>query len=176
LYICPCAEEDIVIIVSNGVTDNFDAEYLGLSPREVSSSIKTNSLLPSFRLNDVAGDSHIDKETLNGNNYIPDTSIPDEIHTELPDTWDEMDPIAKSTLKRKYTINILTQLIQSHTTPSDTVKVILDYCSETTKERRKYMKRYPNRIPPRDYKTYPGILDHATCLCFEVKRGMRPVV
>jgi len=183
LYVCPCTEDDFVIVVSNGVTDNFDAEYLGLSPREVSSKITTiNSLLlptvSQASLNDddpssLNDDLHSDHKKLNGINPSEALSntLQEGIHKELPDSWDEMDPIPKSILKRQYMTTVLSQKIQAP--PRETVREILDYCSETTKARRKYLKQYPNRMQPRDYKTYPGILDHATCFCIEVKRGPR---
>jgi len=194
LYICQCMEEDMIFLVSNGVSENFDPEYLGLSPRDISGIAVSSSAQFLQKLSKVAnpsdpvtnGTNPQNSSSFAGNLSATTSSILNNLSTahmdtmacELPQFWEEMEPIARIALKSKYTVNTLAQVINESgvtpMTPNAIVKCLLDHCLHITKTRRKYLKKFPKRVPPRDHFAFPGVLDHATCVCFEVKRGPRP--
>jgi len=182
-------EEDMIFLVSNGVSENFDPEYLGLSPRDISGIAMSSSAQFLQKLSKVANPSDPETNGTNSQNSFTGINLPtagstsnlppvDTIACELPQFWEEMEPIARIALKSKYTVNTLAQVINESgvtpLTPNAIVKCILEHCSNITKSRRKFLKKFPKRVPPRDYFNFPGVLDHATCVCFEVKRGPRP--
>jgi len=81
----------------------------------------------------------------------------------------------------KYAINkltiILTELAAERGVPirelrlTDIANKIINYCLKLTEKTRVYMEAHPNNLQPRDYKDYPGKVDHSTCLVTRVCRS-----
>ena len=135
----PCRSGDCLIFVSDGVHDNLDPTHLGYQPRDIG----------------------IDA-----------------------DTWDlcKSDSTAEN-VKNKYMISLLEKIIYDQletglSAPSNTTKQtkqlpaapeivsrILKHCRDTCATAAQWMTDNPKRRLPKDYRLYPGKMDHTTVLC-----------
>uniref|UniRef100_A0A6B2L4G0 PPM-type phosphatase domain-containing protein n=1 Tax=Arcella intermedia TaxID=1963864 RepID=A0A6B2L4G0_9EUKA len=193
LYMCPCLEEDFIFVVSNGVADNLDPEILGLCPEDLAEISQTPSF--SQRISKMLDTKKPQQQpqpqlppgasptaSPSNNSATTKEPTPDPAPSaaptklNLPEDWEDLNPVIRNALKSEYAVQTLNQIINhiSNLTPSTLVDSLLDYSSNVTKERRNFLKKYPHRKPPKQSKAYPGHLDHATAICFEIKRPKVP--
>jgi hypothetical protein len=151
----PVYPGDKICIVSDGVHDNLDPETLGL-PLEF--SIRRNPSLAQHILNLTPKES----ETTTIEFEIPAHYIDNKAWEALPLNQGEL-------FKTEYREFLISKFIRDGAdTPAKLVAKLFDHCSETTKASRQYMEQNPSHVHPPDYVTYPGKMDHTTCIIYTV--------
>merc|ERR1712137_516510 len=85
-------------------------------------------------------------------------------------TWEEAAEIINvEEVAQHYRMDYLQRLIADiEFTPSAIVKRVMEHCDEITKNGREWMETNRGKKLPRDYKAYPGKMDHTTCVVFRV--------
>ena len=85
-------------------------------------------------------------------------------------TWEEAAKVVDVELvASKYRIQYLQNLISDiELTPGNVVSKIMDHCSKITLSSRDFMEKNPGKRLPKDFKKYPGKMDHTTCTVFRV--------
>ena len=85
-------------------------------------------------------------------------------------TWEEAAKVVDIELvAAKYRVQCLSNLISElDCTPQNIVEKITAHCLKTTASSRAFMLANPGKRLPNNYKTYPGKMDHTTCVCFRV--------
>jgi hypothetical protein len=143
LYFQTCSENDMIIVVSDGVYDNLDPEQLGKRPCDVQPTI-----------DDSIGWKDLDpvKSSEYRNTYrcwLLLRILRDGVGFD-PTIADRLPSGGK--------------IIQ----PSTIVRHILNYCVDTTEASRTWMEENPTGKLPNDFVKYPGKMDHTTCVAFTV--------
>lgn len=139
-----CNTGDIVVCTSDGVHDNLGCSSLGVLPSElkVPASLKEDTWNEVEEL--IKNDHHLGEEVEN--------------------------------LRQKWTNDLFNQIITkngalSHKsltlTPSYITNHILPHCLKTTVSSRNWMETQKGKLP-KDYKRFPGKMDHCTILSFLV--------
>eukprot|EP01121_Diplochlamys_sp_Union-15-3_P014403 TRINITY_DN4586_c0_g1_i1.p1 TRINITY_DN4586_c0_g1~~TRINITY_DN4586_c0_g1_i1.p1 ORF type:complete len:604 (-),score=86.68 TRINITY_DN4586_c0_g1_i1:60-1823(-) len=145
VYDISCDLDDMILITSHGVHENFDPENNGLTPLEALREAEYT-------------------ETLS------------ERETQEAQSWATLDPVTSQSYKNSYRSHKLTKLINGikpPITPRIVTKNIIDYCTRNTQSVREYMELNPNTRYPNDHKLYPGMMEHSTCITFQVERIYR---
>eukprot|EP01121_Diplochlamys_sp_Union-15-3_P007903 TRINITY_DN2050_c0_g2_i3.p1 TRINITY_DN2050_c0_g2~~TRINITY_DN2050_c0_g2_i3.p1 ORF type:complete len:621 (-),score=90.69 TRINITY_DN2050_c0_g2_i3:79-1941(-) len=119
-YFWPCKKSDILLILSDGVHDNFDPKTLGYLPSDVT-----------------------------------DTDCTD---------WKKLDYKTALRLKTDFSTRSITNFLEKvpSLTPKHITTSLLEYSKDITKLSRKFLEENPDKPEPRDYKNYPGKMDHCT--------------
>lgn len=87
------------------------------------------------------------------------------------DTWAETPLDEAEVAKSKFRLRLLRSLLNPSggtPEPSDAVATMLEYCEGVNKAAIDWMCANPSKPLPKDYKAYPGKMDHTTCLAFVV--------
>lgn len=142
-YWYPCEKGDIVIVVTDGVYDNFDPQHLGKSPQE----LKVPGGYQTWQEIDNLKDDEVIKEAEKIKNLFIKRFINAMIGGE------------KSTKP------------ENKTSPSLFVNKLTDHCLKLTKPSRDFMEQNPTIPLPKDYNKYPGKMDHTTCVAFKIGFG-----
>lgn len=109
---------------------------------------------------------------------------PKELAINLKDDdWNELEkqknsPIYEEAekIKSMFSMKFLSAMIggtkstnqQTKTSCSLIVNKLTNHCLQVTQESRKFMENNPQKKLPKDYKLYPGKMDHSTVLAFKV--------
>lgn len=139
LYYRVVEPDDFIFLLSDGIHDNLDPQQLGVSPPE------TKSMMPET----WEKAEKIDAEKVE--------SVKNQYRKKwLEDTFlsmkeEDIDGLGKVKLDAK----TLTE-------------VLLNHSVNITRTSREFMEKNPKARLPHDFKTYPGKLDHATCVCLSV--------
>jgi hypothetical protein len=143
VYSIACDPGDIIFAVSDGVHDNLDPQVNRLL-------IAAHSLLQSLG------------------------KTPRDLGLGT-DTWEEsqrVDPLSTASVKDQFRLKFIKRLIGNELNPQIKCKEItvklIEYCKHITRKSKKWMEDNPNKKLPVDYVTFPGKLDHTTCLSFVV--------
>lgn len=143
----PCNTGDYIIIVSDGVHDNLDPSHLGYLPRDFDIDADAWSKVPDFeKAEDVKNKYRI--------------SLLKKI------IFGELDSPA-----RKITKSFLSDSISDDDIMPDPITIVnnlLAHCVETCSAATNWMISNPKGRLPKDYRLYPGKMDHTTCLCVKV--------
>jgi len=85
-------------------------------------------------------------------------------------TWDEVPMRDAIRVKSQYSCQYMKGMLDSckEESPSEYTNIIVDHCIKTTDNSRKWMEQNPDKAEPKDYKNFPGKMDHATCLSLRV--------
>ena len=151
----PCASGDIILLVSDGVHDNLDPALLGFAPRDVNiDSDQWSDLSPSisetakiqFRLSLL---EKIISNQINSANNNDDNNADDNY---------KVTPTKRTNSNSKFQ-----KLI-----PQEIVKSLIKYCVDTCAPSAAWMQNNPNKRLPKDYRLYPGKMDHTTVMCYVV--------
>jgi len=140
IYWTICEEDDMLIVVSDGVHDNFDPQVLGKTPNQLESKcpsewekitdysvaeqLKTNHMI-SMLSNQINGDEEIRKERMKIFSFNNDEDAKE--------------------------------------VPLQIANRVLKYCLSVTGKGRQWMEQNPKDKLPNDYQAFPGKMDHATC-------------
>jgi CRP-like cAMP-binding protein len=156
LFYTPADEGDVVIFTSDGVYDNLDPQSFGILPSELG----------------LEGDSWDTQTDWKRVEEVKTTYVCEKIRSlvfgtrtkeedENPTQDDSLSsPIALATSSRPTSLSV-----------SEIVEKLISHAISTTDSSREFMEAYPDRILPKDYKQYPGKLDHTTCLALKIKRS-----
>ncbi|GAM21594.1 hypothetical protein SAMD00019534_047690 [Acytostelium subglobosum LB1] len=136
-----CDQDDVILLLSDGVHDNLDPQQLGLSPRDL--GVDCDSW-------DIAGQK-LPVET-------------DRVKNEFRNKW-LLDHLTTTTTDGGQDNNIISRQILP---PQQIASTLLKHCVETTQTSRDFMENNSTKKLPSDYKLYPGKMDHNTCVCFRV--------
>lgn len=143
-------EGDIIIGTSDGVYDNLDPTSLGYQPSELGLSY------PDIE------DDWIAVEEFTTSKIQLSTRV-SKARNEF--TVDLFEKILTNQGKIEKTAKILT--------PSWIIKTVLPYCLNLTQSSRDYMENTNGKLP-KDYKKYPGKMDHTTMIAFYVGNSSAP--
>lgn len=153
-------EGDVLVCVSDGVYDNLDPQSLGISPVELG-------------LEGDSWDSQLDLKKVDEVKQVYVCQMIRDIvfgpqrdvsSTALISDDSYAAPIVVST-PRPPSLNA-----------ADIVEKLVQHCLETTQSSRDFMEQNPEKILPKNYREYPGKLDHTTCVALKVKRStFKPV-
>jgi hypothetical protein len=95
---------------------------------------------------------------------------PSDLHVGDGD-WKSIPTAHVNGIKGKFITRAVQQRIHESTvnpTPRRCVVSMLRYCVEATKPTREWMEAHPGKALPKNFRAFPGQLDHATCLTFRV--------
>jgi serine/threonine protein phosphatase PrpC len=141
-----CGEDDFVILCSDGVYDNFDPEMAGLQPKDVSSLV--------------------------GNGAGSVSNLVSELRPEqIKGRWDQLDAHTSAELRAACRIRTLEQIIEGGDASPNArslMRSVVNFCVRQTRSVREFYEQNPNQVVPNDYQQYPGVMDHLTCLAFQV--------
>ena len=95
---------------------------------------------------------------------------PNQLHCAHAD-WKSLPSSELDAIKGRFISRAMQRSIRDssvHATPRRCVVSMLQYCLEATRPTREWMEAHPGKTLPRNYASFPGQLDHATCLSFRV--------
>lgn len=142
---------DLIFLVSDGVHDNLDPQQLGTTPGEADIA-NTVTWEEAEKVSPKAVEAFKDGFRMK---WLHDTFNKENGHKD-----DAEIPIDKSDDNG------------SNVTPQQIVDVLLRHAVDITRSSRDFMERYPSKRLPPDFKTYPGKMDHVSCVCVRV--GVTP--
>ena len=141
----PCDEGDYFLLVSDGVHDNLDPALLGCEPKDVG-------------IDAVKWDSITDYQYL------------EEVKTKI--RLQILERIIFKEFDKSNTLNSLLErrefVYRKLPSPEVTVDSIIEYCRFYCQAAITWMQDNPSKRLPKDYKLYPGKMDHTTVMCFVV--------
>jgi len=150
LYFQECEEEDLILIVSDGVHDNLDPETMGRAPFEVGpeyANIKDWTSFPADLDSQKARADfmmkYLNEELIQGGDQ--ERKLRAKVFA-FPSNPDE----------------------ESVLSPNSVTNRIMKHCLTVTGRGREWMEQNPKEKLPPDYVTYPGKMDHATCVTIKV--------
>ena len=162
----PCEENDILILVSDGVHDNLEPFQIGLSPSEVAiEDHPTWESVDPQRKAKIAADYSIFllhnllHAKQNGNLESPIFT------SEECKNW-KMPPLG---IFRNDSDHVDELLNSDHISCYKIVQRLINHCLSTNQNAADFIQEFPNKKLPKDYQKYPGKMDHTTCLCVRVK-------
>lgn len=139
LLYCGCNDGDILILVSDGVHDNFDPMHIGKQPKDIGITDYDN-------WDDIPDEIATVKKTEFMNKCFTDLIHEQERSTMLSSFGPQKDIVV---------------------TPALITKKAIRYCREITGGSRQWMEQNPGALV-HDYVKFPGKLDHTTCVCSQV--------
>eukprot|EP01126_Amoeba_proteus_P040307 TRINITY_DN4293_c0_g1_i10.p1 TRINITY_DN4293_c0_g1~~TRINITY_DN4293_c0_g1_i10.p1 ORF type:complete len:1171 (-),score=213.78 TRINITY_DN4293_c0_g1_i10:70-3582(-) len=99
---------------------------------------------------------------------------PKDLGLEEHEDWSKVNLKLVSQMKDAWTNNKIESIYNSikkeRVSMEDLAAALLKYCVDLTSSSRKFMENFPTKPLPKNYLDYPGKMDHATCICFRVKR------
>jgi len=142
-----CEEDDLILVVSDGVHDNLDPQILGVTPKEVDNEMYANIVdWKSF-----SNDSEVEKiKTAHMQKLLSD------------------DLILGGEEDRKMRTKIFAQGEEDLLSPESITSRILKHCLNVTGKGRQWMEQNPKEKLPMDYASFPGKMDHATVVVLKV--------
>ncbi|EFA76545.1 hypothetical protein PPL_10313 [Heterostelium album PN500] len=150
LHFLPCQENDIIILVSDGVHDNLDPQTIGVTPRECQLPYDHWSDMETEKIQECKSkymQEFLKKRLLNA------AAIQ---HHQQQQLLQQQQP-HHHVQQEEWTL-----------TPKTIVEKLIEHCVETTRSSREFMVNSPNKPLPDDLKLYPGKMDHSTCVAFRV--------
>lgn len=84
--------------------------------------------------------------------------------------WDNLEPHIVDRLKQEYSTSMLEKILSEIEHPPNSRKVtkaLVNYCIKQTRNLREFYDQVKKQSSV-DYKLFPGRLDHATCLAFQI--------
>jgi len=147
LYFQLCEENDILLLVSDGLHDNFDPQLLGLRPEDIG--------LNSERWEDIDLDVLVQSKNTYQEKFIEEVIMYNRILTSLNHSSENL-PTSSSVEQIHSPVYIAKQLVQ--------------FCKDITKKSRDYMQDpvHQDEQLPTEYSRFPGKMDHISCVCFRV--------
>jgi hypothetical protein len=144
VYFEPCNQHDLLLLVSDGLHDNFDPQQMGIKPSDLNLPVDSWETMKREEAEITKSEfrcKHILKTMFN------DPSAPPPSHTS-PDPPPPTKPEA-----------LRPDVIASN---------LLRHCTLLTQSSRDFMEQNPNKPLPHNYQIYPGKMDHTTCVVLKV--------
>eukprot|EP01113_Clastostelium_recurvatum_P019328 TRINITY_DN2278_c1_g1_i3.p1 TRINITY_DN2278_c1_g1~~TRINITY_DN2278_c1_g1_i3.p1 ORF type:complete len:426 (-),score=78.94 TRINITY_DN2278_c1_g1_i3:30-1307(-) len=165
LCFSPCEQNDLVMIVSDGVHDNFDPQTMGKTPKEAGyhDDVKWETLSHQdlIVLKQTFRNTLLSEVIFSQTSPASSSSSSSSSTSTLPST--SSTPSSTSSHAILYDIN-----------PDIVTERILRHCLETTRTSREWMEAHPGKRQPPDYRAYPGKMDHTTCVTYRVGHNHAP--
>jgi hypothetical protein len=154
LYYQSTEPGDLIFLVSDGVHDNLDPQQLGTTPGEADIA-NTVTWEEAEKVSPKAVEAFKDgfrMKWLQG------------AFNKEKETGQHHDNTENSTSKSDGN--------GANVSPQQIVDVLLRHAVDITRSSRDFMEQYPQKRLPQDFKTYPGKMDHVSCVCVRV--GVTP--
>jgi hypothetical protein len=142
-----CHEGDYIMIVSDGVHDNLDPAHLGFLPRDLDIEADEWDQVPDF----------VQSEEVKNRYRL--RLLSQVIYGQLDSAYKKRQLDSQSAP---------TSAIDDFPSPLEVVNNIMSYCKETCAASATWMQDNPHGRLPKDYRLYPGKMDHTTCVCVRV--------
>lgn len=142
---------DLIFLVSDGVHDNLDPQQLGTTPGEADIA-NTVTWEEAEKVAPGAVEAYKDGFRMRW--------LQDAFSKESGDNNDT------NKHNDKADSNV------ASISPQQIVDVLLRHAVDITRSSRDFMERYPQKRLPQDFKTYPGKMDHVSCVC--IRAGVVP--
>lgn len=149
VYYTECQEDDMFLIVSDGVHDNLDPQILGVPPKEVDEKYAS---LENWR--DFSSDEEVEKMKTQHMLKLLSTDI--------------IEGSEKEKERRQKILSFAVSDDEPATSPSNITNRIMKHCLAVTGRGREWMEQNPKEKLPMDYESYPGKMDHATSVIVKV--------
>lgn len=151
IHLCPCDEGDLLILLSDGIHDNFDPVTRGMSPSDIGLpddawSAVSDSLLLQKKSQYLKQRA---EEIINALPKSPTLGVPAAQDVAFGGCFCLLPPLAR-------------QSNETHRYPA-----FVEEARNTCIKSIAYMEASGEQLPE-DLKEYPGKMDHATCLCLHV--------
>lgn len=146
LFFAKCTTDDLLIFCTDGVHDNFDPPSIGIDPEELAPDFKGMTWDQASEANRVLAES------------VRATFVEARIEALIGEQLEQ----------RQRAASVDPSLPPPPPTPLVICNHILDYCSRTTSRSREFMESNPQKKLPKDFKLYPGKMDHTTCIVVRV--------
>mmetsp|Transcript_10240 Transcript_10240/g.41702 ORF Transcript_10240/g.41702 Transcript_10240/m.41702 type:complete len:1397 (+) Transcript_10240:115-4305(+) len=160
----PCDEGDYFMIVSDGVHDNLDPQHLGFEPLDLGLGGESWATVPDL---EVAEESKTRYRL-----ELLQKIIKKEIDSKSPIDKEEREIMRKLTDKvNRSSMDLhanVDETVNRLAPPLDIVRQLTCYCREICAASAEWMRENPSKRLPKDYRLYPGKMDHTTCVCFVV--------
>lgn len=141
----PCSTDDIIILLSDGVHDNLEPLHLGFDPKDVG--------LPDASWETVDPLTRTSTAIVYGEKLLYHMIVHDK-------------PITEPFVKPEDVLPSSSAVFE--VTPSRISQVLIDHCVRTNLNAVTFMVENPGKRLPRDYKLFPGKMDHTTCLASRI--------
>ena len=154
LFFERCAEDDVLVLCSDGVHDNLDPSSLGVDPGALApefaglgwdDACKRDYALAARVKRDFAAQRLADLINGRGACFTADFGLVD---TAAP-------PAAAAAAAAPVLETVC--------------RDVTDYCMRVTHSSRDFMENNTRDKLPKDYKRFPGKMDHTTCVCVRVR-------
>ena len=168
----PCEDDDILILMSDGVHDNLEPLQIGMSPAEVNQGpeeMSWESMEPQKR-GEIAADYSIYLLTnlvFGKSNGVQETPVIPPRYPESKD-W-KMPPLELFNPDMDDVED--PRIFHDEISCSKIVQRTLNHCLATNRNAAEFMQLYPTKKLPKDYRLYPGKMDHTTCMAFRVNEN-----
>lgn len=169
----PCDEGDYFMIVSDGVHDNLDPQHLGFEPLDLGLQGESWATVPDLEVAEEAKTRY--------RLELLQKIIKREIDSKSPIDREEREIMRKLTDKVNRSSSDLSAAVPSAdetvnrlSSPLDIVRQLTCYCREICAASAEWMRENPSKRLPKDYRLYPGKMDHTTCVCFIVGEHSLP--
>jgi serine/threonine protein phosphatase PrpC len=159
LYSQVCKKNDLLLFCTDGVADNLDPRHLGFTPRDVHLDHDTWSEKGDQAENDAQ--TKFTEQNLRDNFILTSSS------THSSPVYSTTSPTLGTASGKGKPSSLPTK---------DILSKILQHCLSLTHKSREWMITNPNRRLPRDYKQFPGKMDHATAVLFKLQSTKRPAI
>mmetsp|Transcript_3052 Transcript_3052/g.4142 ORF Transcript_3052/g.4142 Transcript_3052/m.4142 type:complete len:733 (-) Transcript_3052:739-2937(-) len=142
-----CSDNDIIIIVSDGVHDNIDPEVMGLLPSQVG-------------MTNLATDAW---------SAVEDKKAEERIRAEFSLRF--LENLIEQALSEQEKMSLNNQNTKSNVV--SIVEKLTSHSYDLTKKGREFMEKYEKRLPD-DHVAYPGKMDHCTAVALRVGKKTDP--
>jgi len=148
VYYRICEENDIILLLSDGVHDNLDPQTLGIPPKDVSPNYANHADWKDFKSDEEA----------------------ERVKTEFMKKFLTRDLICGGEDDKKLRMKVFSfnATDTDELSPANITSRIMKHCLGVTASGREWMEQNPKDKLPLDYVAYPGKMDHATCVVIKV--------
>jgi len=149
VYYTFCEENDLILVLSDGVHDNLDPHVLGKLPKDASQQYAHIPTWDAFAS---------DKETQEAKDIFMKNFLVNQLI--LGGEGDE-----------KMRSKVFSQPVPDEPlSPTSITGRIMKHCLNVTGRGREWMEQNPREKLPNDYVVYPGKMDHATAVVLRVTK------
>jgi len=94
--------------------------------------------------------------------------MPKSMNLEPVSDWSRVDQTKAEQAKNVFRIAFLEKHVEGATDSLDLCNRLVEHCLKTTSASRRFMMENAGRKVPEDYRSFPGKMDHTTCVCVRV--------
>eukprot|EP01103_Thecamoeba_quadrilineata_P014498 TRINITY_DN4338_c0_g1_i1.p1 TRINITY_DN4338_c0_g1~~TRINITY_DN4338_c0_g1_i1.p1 ORF type:complete len:848 (-),score=174.70 TRINITY_DN4338_c0_g1_i1:82-2625(-) len=135
-----CWEGDLLMLMSDGIHDNLDPQYLGLSPDQVEFSLPKDTTWESL---------------------APEVAVQLKSRFQTQLLQDRFRDLLRTGSQNSPKLPVLSAQVVN--------RWLLEHCQAVTSNSRAFMEKYPGRPLPPDYFNYPGKMDHSTVVTIRLR-------